>query len=96
MYFLKLCYFVLDKTYKFWSRVLALLTVTLLLTAFGRVVGHLESPNLYDFFLALGLPSGWNVGVSKCFRFEGLVLWPLTGACLNAHDKFGKYYNHHY
>ena len=66
----------LDETYKFWSSVLVLLTVALWLSAFGGV-DHLESPNLYDFFLALGLPSGWNVGVSKCFRFEGLVLWPL-------------------
>ena len=75
MYFLKFtCYLVLDETYKFWSSVLALLTVALWLTAFGGV-GHLESPNLYDFFPpALGLPSGWNVGAFKCFRFEGMVL----------------------
>ena len=69
MYFLKLCYFGLDKTYKFWSRVLALLTVTLWLTAFGGVVGHFESQNLLDFF-----SGSWTSKWMNCGGFQVLLV----------------------
>ena len=70
MYFLKfMCFLVLDETYKFWSSVLALLTVALWLTAFGGV-GHLESPNLYDFF-----SGSWTSKWMECGGFQVLSVW---------------------